>query len=178
MKDGGFILWFTGLSGAGKSTLANHVAPVLRERGVPVEILDGDEVRENLSKGLTFSKEDRDVNVRRIAFVANLLGRNGVCAITAAISPYRAIREECRAKAQVPFIEVFVDAPLAVTEARDVKGLYAKARAGEIPHFTGVTDPYEPPNAPEVVVKTGEETLAQSAAKVIEYLQRRGLVRT
>jgi len=177
MKDGGFILWFTGLSGAGKSTLANYVAPILKERGVAVEILDGDEVRENLSKGLSFSKEDRDINVRRIAFVANLLARNGVCAITAAISPYRAIREECRAKAQVPFVEIFVDAPLAVTEARDVKGLYAKARAGQIPHFTGVTDPYEPPKSPEVVVKTGEETLEQSAAKVIAYLQQRGLVR-
>ncbi len=177
MKDGGFILWFTGLSGAGKSTLASHVAPVLRAHGLQVEILDGDEVRENLSKGLTFSKEDRDINVRRIAFVANLLGRNGVCAITAAISPYRAIREECRAKAQVPFVEVYVDAPLAVTEARDVKGLYAKARAGQIPHFTGVTDPYEPPKSPEVVVKTGEETLEQSAAKVIAYLKQHGLVR-
>jgi adenylyl-sulfate kinase len=176
MREGGFILWFTGLSGAGKSTLANHVAPILRARGVAVEILDGDEVRENLSKGLSFSKEDRDVNVRRIAFVANLLARNGVCAITAAISPYRAIREECRAKSQAPFVEVFVDAPLAVTEARDVKGLYAKARAGQIPHFTGVTDPYEPPSAPEVVVRTGEESLEQSTAKVIEHLQRRGLV--
>lgn len=177
MREGGFILWFTGLSGAGKSTLANHVAPVLRARGVAVEILDGDEVRENLSKGLSFSKEDRDVNVRRIAFVANLLARNGTCAITAAISPYRAIREECRAKSQAPFVEVFVDAPLAVTEARDVKGLYAKARAGSIPHFTGVSDPYEPPSAPEVVVRTGEETLEQSAAKVLAYLERRGLVR-
>jgi adenylyl-sulfate kinase len=175
-KEGGFILWFTGLSGAGKSSLANHVTPILREHGLAVEILDGDEVRENLSKGLTFSKEDRDVNVRRIAFVANLLARNGVCAITAAISPYRAVREECRAKSQVPFIEVFVDAPLAVTEQRDVKGLYAKARSGQIPHFTGVTDPYEPPNAPEVVVKTGEESLEQSAARVIAYLRERGLL--
>lgn len=177
MEAGGFILWFTGLSGAGKSTLAEHVAPILRARGLRVEILDGDEVRENLSKGLTFSKEDRDVNVRRIGFVANLLARNGVCAITAAISPYRAIREECRAKSQAPFIEVFVDAPLAVTEARDVKGLYAKARAGQIPHFTGVTDPYEPPRNPEVIAKTGDETLEQSAARVIAYLADRGLVR-
>lgn len=177
MREGGFILWFTGLSGAGKSTLANHVAPILRALGVAVEILDGDEVRENLSKGLSFSKEDRDVNVRRIGFVANLLARNGVCAITAAISPYRAIREECRAKSQAPFVEVHVDAPLAVTEARDVKGLYAKARAGQIPHFTGVTDPYEPPSSPEVVVRTGEESLEQSAARVIAYLKERGLIR-
>ena len=122
MKDGGFILWFTGLSGAGKSTLASHVAPILRARGVLVEILDGDEVRENLSKGLSFSKEDRNVNVRRIGFVANLLAKHGVCAITAAISPYRAVREECRARSRAPFVEVFVDAPLAVTEKRDVKG--------------------------------------------------------
>jgi adenylylsulfate kinase len=176
MEQRGFILWFTGLSGAGKSTLANRVAPLLRERGVRVEILDGDEVRENLSKGLTFSKEDRDVNVRRIAFVANLLARNGTCAITAAISPYRAIRDECRAKSDAPFVEVFVDAPLAVTEARDVKGLYKKARAGEIPHFTGVTDPYEPPLKPEIVVRTGEESLEQSASKVLAELARRGLV--
>ena len=176
MERSGFILWFTGLSGAGKSTLANRVAPILRERGVRVEILDGDEVRENLSKGLTFSKEDRDVNVRRIAFVANLLARNGTCAITAAISPYRAIRDECRAKSDAPFVEVFVDAPLAVTEARDVKGLYKKARAGEIPHFTGVTDPYEPPLAPEITVRTGEESLDESASKVVAELVRRGLV--
>lgn len=170
MAKPGCILWFTGLSGAGKSTLSERVGRALREQGVAVEILDGDEVRENLGKGLTFSKEDRDVNVRRIAFVANLLARNGVVAITAAISPYRAIRDEARAKAQAPFVEVFVDAPLAVVEARDVKGLYKKARAGEIPAFTGVSDPYEPPLAPEVVVRTGEESVEQSAAKVLAHL--------
>ncbi len=177
MSDQGFILWFTGLSGSGKSTLAGRVAPLLRAQGVKVEILDGDEVRENLSKGLTFSKEDRDTNVRRIAFVADMLARNGVCAITAAISPYRAIREECRTRSRAPFVEVFVDAPLSVVESRDVKGLYKKARAGEIPGFTGVSDPYEPPLRPEVVVKTGEETPEQSAAKIVEHLRRRGLVR-
>jgi adenylyl-sulfate kinase len=176
MTSSGFILWFTGLSGAGKSTLARHVAPILRRRGVRVEILDGDEVRENLSKGLSFSKEDRDLNVRRIAFVANLLARNGTCAITAAISPYRAVRDECRAKCDAPFVEVFVDAPLAVTEARDVKGLYKQARAGEIPHFTGISDPYEPPIAPEIVVRTGAESPEQSAATIVAELVRRGLV--
>ncbi|MFO1010911.1 MAG: adenylyl-sulfate kinase [Planctomycetota bacterium] len=173
----GFILWFTGLSGSGKSTLSNHVAPLLRERGLRVEILDGDEVRENLSKGLTFSKEDRDTNVRRIGFVANLLARNGVVAITAAISPYRAIRDELRAKADAPFVEVFVDAPLAVVEARDPKGLYKKARAGAIPQFTGVTDPYEPPLRPEVVVRTGEESIEASGERILAYLRSRGLLR-
>lgn len=174
MAKQGCILWFTGLSGAGKSTLSAQVGRVLREKGVAVEILDGDEVRENLGKGLTFSKEDRDTNVRRIAFVANLLAKHGVVAVTAAISPYRAIRDEARAKAQAPFVEVFVDAPLSTVEARDVKGLYKKARAGEIPAFTGVSDPYEPPLAPEVVVKTGEETVEQSAEKVLRHLRSLG----
>ena len=176
MAKPGCILWFTGLSGAGKSTLSERVGRALREKGVAVEILDGDEVRESLGKGLTFSKEDRDVNVRRIAFVANLLAKHGVVAITAAISPYRAIRDEARAKAQAPFVEVFVDAPLAVVEARDVKGLYKKARAGEIPAFTGVSDPYEPPLAPEVVVRTGEESVEQSAAKVLAHLASIGVL--
>jgi adenylylsulfate kinase len=172
----GFVLWFTGLSGAGKSTLAGRVAPLLRAKGVRVEVLDGDEVRENLSKGLGFSREDRDTNIRRIGFVANLLARNGVCAVTAAISPYRAIRDEIRRKAEAPFVEVFVDAPLAVAEARDPKGLYRKARAGVIQQFTGVSDPYEPPLSPDLVVRTGEEPAEESARKVIEHLQRRGLV--
>ena len=177
MSDQGFILWFTGLSGSGKSTLTNHIAPLLKARGCKVEILDGDEVRESLSKGLSFSKEDRDVNVRRIGFVANLLARNGVVAITAAISPYRAIRDECRKKAEVPFVEIFVDAPLAVVEARDVKGLYKKARAGKIEHFTGINDPYEAPLKPDVVVKTGEESVEQSVDKILVHLKQRGLVR-
>jgi adenylyl-sulfate kinase len=176
MAKQGCILWFTGLSGAGKSTLSARVGRELRARGVAVEILDGDEVRENLGKGLSFSKEDRDTNVRRIAFVANLLAKHGVVAITAAISPYRAIRDEARARSEAPFVEVFVDAPLAVVEARDVKGLYKKARAGEIPAFTGVSDPYEPPLAPEVVVKTGEESIDQSAAKVLARLAELGVV--
>lgn len=176
MRAGGFTLWFTGLSGAGKSTLAQWVAPRIEARGLPVETLDGDEVREYLSKGLTFSKEDRDTNVRRIGFVANLLARNGVCAITAAISPYESVREECRAMAKAPFIVVHVAAPLAVTEARDVKGLYAKARAGQIPHFTGISDPYEPPARPELVVETGSEPVEASGAKVLAYLESRGLL--
>jgi adenylylsulfate kinase len=177
MQRQGFILWFTGLSGAGKSTLAGRMQPLLEARGVRVELLDGDEVRENLSKGLTFSKEDRDTNVRRIGFVANLLARNGVCAITAAISPYRAIRDEMRKKSEAPFIEVHVNASLALVEARDVKGLYKRARAGEIGQFTGVSDPYEAPLTPEIVVDTGAESIEQSAQKILDHLVARGLVR-
>ena len=137
--------------------------------GVPVELLDGDVVRENLSKGRGFSKEDRDVNIRRIAFVAHLLQRNGVFVITAAISPYSAVREEARAMIK-DFVEVYADAPLEVCEERDVKGLYAKARAGEIKGFTGIDDPYEAPGAPEVVCKTAEESVEESAQKVIDKL--------
>ncbi|MFN0244354.1 MAG: adenylyl-sulfate kinase [Planctomycetota bacterium] len=173
----GYILWFTGLSGAGKSTLAGRVSKALRERGAKVEVLDGDEVRENLSKGLTFAKEDRDINIRRIGFVANLLARNGVVAVSAAISPYRDVRDEVRAKAQVPFVEIYVEAPIEVLEARDTKGLYKKARAGMIPNFTGISDPYEPPLKAEVVVRSAEESIEASAAKVIGYLEKRGLLR-
>jgi adenylylsulfate kinase len=176
-QQNGFILWFTGLSGAGKSTLAQYLTPALKEKGLRVEVLDGDEVRENLSKGLGFSKEDRDTNIRRIGFVANLLGRNGVAAITAAISPYREIRDEVRARAQCAFVEVYVDAPLDVLESRDTKGLYKKARAGIIKNFTGVSDPYEPPVNPDVVVRTGEESVEASAAKILGHLQKRGLIR-
>jgi adenylyl-sulfate kinase len=173
----GFVLWFTGLSGAGKSTLATRVGAVLRERGVAVEILDGDEVRENLSKGLGFSKEDRDTNVRRIGFVANLLAKHGVCAITAAISPYRAIRDEIRRSASAPFVEVFVDAPLELVEKRDVKGLYKAARAKTVPNMTGVDDPYEPPLKAEIIVRTDRESVEESASKIVAELVRRGLVR-
>jgi adenylylsulfate kinase len=148
----GCILWFTGLSGAGKSTLAEFVAPLLRDFGLKVEVLDGDEVRENLSKGLGFSKEDRDTNIRRIGFVANLLARNGVIAITAAISPYRPIRDEIRSKSHAPFVEIFVNAPLATVEERDTKGLYRKARAGVLKQFTGVSDPYEEPSETTSIV--------------------------
>jgi len=169
-KEKGFILWFTGLSGAGKSTLSGLVAEELRQRGKKVEILDGDEVRENLSKGLGFSKEDRDTNIKRIGFVAKLLARNGVVAITAAISPYRETRDYVRST-YPDFVEVFVDCPLEKCIERDVKGLYKKALAGEIPQFTGVSDPYEPPLNPEIVVKTHEQTHAESVATIIRRLE-------
>jgi adenylylsulfate kinase len=172
----GFCLWFTGFSGAGKSTIANIVVDELRARGLPVELLDGDEVREHLSKGLGFSKEDRDTNIRRIAFVANLLSRNGVPVITAAISPYREIRDEARQMMDDRFIETYVKASVEACEERDVKGLYAKARAGEIKEFTGVSDPYEPPESPEIVCETEQETPEESARKIVEYLEARGLL--
>ena len=168
-RERGCVIWFTGLSGSGKTTIAHEVEAKLLEAGAPVEILDGDVVRENLSKGLGFSKEDRDINIRRIAFVAHLLQRNGVFVITAAISPYAAIRDEARSMIK-DFVEVFADAPIEVCEQRDVKGLYAKARAGEIKGFTGVDDPYEPPPNPEVVAKTAEESVEESTAKVVDKL--------
>ena len=168
-RERGCVIWFTGLSGSGKTTIAHAVEEKLATAGVPIEILDGDVVRENLSKGLGFSKEDRDINIRRIAFVAHLLQRNGVFVITAAISPYRSIREEARMMIK-DFVEVYADAPIDVCEERDVKGLYAKARAGEIKGFTGVDDPYEPPAGPEVVCKTDQETVEESAQKVLDKL--------
>ena len=166
----GFTLWFTGLSGSGKTTIAELVEHELRERERPVEVLDGDIVRTNLSKGLTFSRDDRNINVLRIGFVANLLTRNGIGVIVSAISPYKEARDQVRRRI-VDFVEVFVDAPLEVCAERDVKGLYKKAFAGEIKGFTGVSDPYEPPNAPDLVLKTDEESPGQSARKVIEKLE-------
>ncbi len=174
--DKGLTLWFTGLSGSGKSTLATYLTPKLKELGKKVEILDGDEVRENLSKGLGFSKEDRDTNIRRIGFVANMLARNGVVAITAAISPYRDVRNEIRAKAQAAFVEVYVQCPIDVLEDRDTKGLYKKAKAGIIKNFTGISDPYEAPENPEVTVDTSKETIEESAEKILECLRKRGLL--
>ncbi|HEV2757359.1 MAG TPA: adenylyl-sulfate kinase [Actinomycetota bacterium] len=168
-RDRGCVIWFTGLSGSGKTTIAHKVEEILLDADVPIEILDGDVVRENLSKGLGFSKEDRDTNIRRIAFVAHLLQRNGTFVITAAISPYREIRDEARAMIK-DFVEVYADAPIEVCEERDVKGLYAKARAGEIKGFTGVDDPYEAPENAEVVCDTANETVEQSAQKVIDKL--------
>jgi adenylylsulfate kinase len=168
-RDRGAVIWFTGLSGSGKTTVAQIVEEKLLDAGVPVEILDGDVVRENLSKGLGFSEEDRNTNIRRIAFVAHLLQRNGTFVITAAISPYRAIRDEARSMIK-DFVEVFADAPLEVCEERDVKGLYAKARAGEIKGFTGIDDPYEAPENAEVVLKTGEQSPEESAQQVIDKL--------
>ena len=170
----GFTLWFTGLSGSGKSTLAQGVEQELRRRGMKVEILDGDVVRTNLSKGLGFSKEDRDTNIRRIGWVCEVLSRNGVAAIGAAISPYREIRDEIRGKVE-RFVEVYVECSIPVLAERDVKGLYKKARAGELKNFTGVSDPYEPPLHPEVVCHTdGRETPEQSAAKVLAKLEELG----
>lgn len=171
----GVTLWFTGLSGSGKTTISRAVADEIKLRDRNVELLDGDIVRTNLSKGLGFSKEDRDTNIRRIGFVANLLSRNGVVAITAAISPYRDIRDEVRAMT-ANFLEVYVSAPLDVCESRDVKGLYAKARAGEIKGFTGIDDPYEAPLSPEIICCTDKETITESASKVITELVRRGYI--
>lgn len=174
----GAILWFTGLSGGGKSTLANAVG--LRVAAVrPVEILDGDEVRTHLSKGLGFTKEDRDINVRRIGFVARLLARHDVFVITAAISPYADTRNEIRQLATaegIPFIEVFVNAALPSLVARDVKGLYKRALAGEIAHFTGVSDPYEPPTDPEVVVRTDVESVDESVDAILTKLVAKGVL--
>jgi adenylylsulfate kinase len=166
----GFTLWFTGLSGAGKTTVAEIVEHEIKERGLRVEVLDGDIVRTNLSKGLSFSRDDRNINVLRIGFVANLLTRNGVAVIVSAISPYKEARDQVRRRI-IDFVEVFVDVPLEVAAERDVKGLYKKAFAGEIDHFTGVSDPYEPPVAPDLVLKTDEETPEESARKVIEKLE-------
>jgi adenylyl-sulfate kinase len=167
------------LSGAGKTTLTNALVPQLRERGVKVEVLDGDEVRTNLSKGLGFSKEDRDTNIRRIGYVSRLLSRNGVGVIAAAISPYREIRDEVRAAVEADgaaFVEVFVKASLDTLIERDVKGLYKKAIAGEIKQFTGVSDPYEEPLNAELVVESDTETVEESAAKILAKLEELQLV--
>lgn len=168
----GFTIWFTGLSGAGKSTLSAILDRELRERGHNVEVLDGDVIRTNLSKGLGFSKEDRDTNIRRIGWVCEVLTRNDVVAIAAAISPYRAVREEVREKIG-RFVEVFVEVSLEEAINRDVKGLYKKALAGEIKGFTGVDDPYEPPLNPDVTVHTDRETPEESAARILEVLEQR-----
>jgi adenylylsulfate kinase len=175
----GFTLWFTGLSGAGKTTLTNAILPHLLERGIKTEVLDGDEVRTNLSKGLGFSKEDRDTNIRRIGYVARLLSRNGVGAIAAAISPYREIRDEVRRSIEADgaaFVEVYVAASLETLIERDVKGLYKKALAGEIKQFTGVSDPYEEPANPELVIESDKETIAESVTKIIATLEKMGLL--
>jgi len=171
----GYTLWFTGLSGSGKTTISEIVENELRERGHRVEVLDGDVVRTNLSKGLGFGKEDRDTNILRIGFVAELLTRNGVTVIVSAISPYREAREQVRRRI-IDFVEVYVDAPLEVCAERDVKGLYEKAFAGEIENFTGVSDPYEPPAAPDLVIKSAEEEPLDSALKVLEKLEFYGYV--
>jgi adenylyl-sulfate kinase len=168
----GFTLWFTGMSGAGKSTISERVYARLKELGAKVELLDGDVVRTHLSKGLGFSKEDRDTNIRRIGFVCELLSRNGVIAIAAAISPYREVRNEVRSKIE-HFIEVYVQCPIEVLAQRDVKGLYKRAMAGEIESFTGLSDPYEPPLNPEVTIDSSRESLDESVEKV--WIRLRGL---
>ena len=175
MEHKGFTVWFTGLSGAGKSTLANLVEKELRARNMKVEVLDGDVIRTHLSKGLGFSKEDRDTNIRRIGWVCQVLSRNGVVAVAAAISPYHEIRDEIRANVK-DFVEVYVEAPIAVLAERDVKGLYKKALAGEIKNFTGISDPYEAPVNPEVVCHSDRETVDESLAKIMDKLQRLGYV--
>ena len=171
----GFTLWMTGLSGAGKTTIAKIVEAELKSRGLKIERLDGDVVRQSLTRDLGFSKEDRDKNIERVTFVAKLLSRNGVGVIASFISPYQSVRDRVRAET-TNFIEVFVNAPLEVCAERDVKGLYAKAFAGEIPNFTGVSDPYEPPANPEIVVNTHEETPEESAQKLISYLEQHGYI--
>ena len=175
-NDKGCVVWFTGLPSAGKTTIALALEAELRGRGERVEVLDGDIVRENLSKGLGFSKEDRDTNIRRIAFVADLLSRNGVPVITAAISPYREIRDEARETMGDRFIEVFVKASVEVCAERDVKGLYEKAFKGEIKEFTGVSDPYEPPLNPELTLDTEHDSAEEDAAKVLALLEERQLI--
>lgn len=173
----GFTVWLTGLSGAGKSTISERLRCALEERGRTVEVLDGDEVRTHLSKGLGFSREDRDTNVARIAFVASLLTKHGAAVITAAISPY----EKARAAASErigDFIEVYVRCSLDELVRRDVKGLYERALRGELPHFTGVSDPYEAPTSPDVVVDTETQTVEQSVGEILAELERRGYIRS
>ena len=175
MEHKGFTLWFTGLSGSGKSTVAQIIEKRLRDAGAKVEVLDGDVVRTNLSKGLGFSKEDRDTNIRRIGFVCNLLSRNGVIAISAAISPYKEIRDEIRSQA-VTFVEVYAECELDKLIERDVKGLYKKALSGEIKNFTGISDPYEAPENAEVTFNSGGESPEESADKVWAQLVSAGLI--
>jgi adenylyl-sulfate kinase len=172
----GFVLWFTGMSGSGKSTLATKVADELRRRGIHVEMLDGDEIRKQLSKGLGFSREDRDENIRRIGFVAKLVARSGACAIAAAISPYRGVRDEVRRSVD-RFCEVYVECPIEVLTARDPKGLYKRALAGELKNFTGIDDPYEPPLDAEVHLHTDRETPEESFRKIIERLEELRFIR-
>lgn len=167
----GFTVWFTGMSGAGKTTLARRLVEALKTRGITrIELLDGDVIRTNLSKGLGFSKEDRDTNIRRIGWVCEVLTRNDVVAVASAISPYRAVRDEVRQKIG-RFVEVYVKCPIEVLIDRDVKGLYAKALAGEIENFTGISDPYEEPLNPEVVVETDKESVDESLAKILSKLE-------
>ena len=173
-NDTGFVLWLTGLSGAGKSTVAGELVLELADRGHRVELLDGDEVRTNLCQGLGFSREDRDTTIARIGYVAGKLATHGVAVLVAAISPYREARDRVRASVD-RFVEIHVAAPVATCAERDVKGLYAKALAGEIEHFTGVSDPYEPPLDPELVLHTERESVGESVAQVMAWLEANAL---
>lgn len=170
-----YTLWFTGLSGSGKSTLSKLVGEELRRRGLKVEVLDGDEVRTHFSQGLGFSKDDRDANVKRIGYVCHLLTRNGIWSLSAAISPYRETRDYNR-QLIGHFIEIYVECSLEKLSERDVKGLYKKAMAGQIPHFTGVSDPYEPPVSPDIKVNSEKETVQQSFEKIIHYLESKKVI--
>ena len=174
-RPAGFTVWLTGLSGAGKTTIALALEAELLRRGFPVERLDGDIVRESLTRDLGFSREDRDKNVERVGFVARLLTQHGVGVVAAFISPYRAAREKLRTEID-NFIEVYVEAPLETCIARDVKGLYAKALAGQVTHFTGVDDPYEAPEAPELTIHTDRLSLVESVQQITHYLETRGLL--
>ena len=169
-NSNGATLWFTGLPSSGKSTIAREVYQRLLERGLPVELLDGAEVRESLSRGLSFSKEDREEHIRRMGYVAKLLSRNGVIAVCAAVSPYRATRDEVRRNTR-RFVEVYVECPVDVAEQRDTDGWYAKARRGEVTEFTGVNAPYEPPDAPEVHIHSDRESVDEAATKVLARLE-------
>ncbi len=178
MKQG-FTVWLTGLSGAGKSTIAEQLGPELAARGCSVEVLDGDEVRTHLSKGLGFSREDRDINIGRISFVASLLVKHGAAVITAAISPYAQARSDARRRiGNDRFVEVYVRCSLDELVRRDVKGLYAKAIAGEVKHFTGVSDPYEAPDNPEIVVDSEQETVEESVTKILAGLESLGYLQS
>lgn len=173
MNKKGLVVWFTGLSGAGKTTVADRVNSVLKEKGLRVQRLDGDLVREVLTRDLGFSKEDRDINIERVAFVAELLSKHGVIVLATFISPYKKHRELVKNRVN-NFVEVHVSAPIDICESRDVKGLYKKARAGEIKNFTGIDDPYEEPEQPDLILYTHEEKIDESVDKVIKFLNNLG----
>lgn len=175
MTQQGFVLWMTGLSGAGKTTIALILEKELHARGVKIERLDGDVVRESLTSDLGFSADDRRKNIERVTFVAKLLSRNGVGCVCSFISPYQSVRDHVREQT-TNFLEVFIDAPLEVVMQRDVKGLYKKAIAGEIPNFTGISDPFEAPANPEIHIRTDLETPQESANKIIAYLEKARLI--